>query len=135
MRRNRREGGFTLVELMVVIVLIGLLAGIVTVKVIPMIAKAKVKTTQAQIKTFANALDLYKLNVGSYPDTLEELTEEAPNGDERLLAEIPQDPWGQEYIYDSTGGDPYILLSLGPDEREGTEDDVTTSTRKDDDSQ
>ena len=129
LRRNQR--GFTLVELMVVIVLIGLLATVVTVKVIPMILKGKNTTAKAQLSTFKEAIELYHLNVGTYPETLDDLTQTSPNGDEPLLEEIPLDPWNEEYIYEPTGGDPYLLLSKGEDKMEGTEDDITPKSRKD----
>ena len=141
MHRNKqwtksRTGGFTLVELMVVIVIIGLLAGIVGVNVIGYIAKAKIKTAQAQIKTFHNAVKLYKLDTGQYPDNamgLEALVEQPPgaigwNTDGYLdgVSLIPLDPWHNSYEYQYPGEyGVYDIFSLGADGKDdGEEEDA-----------
>ncbi len=129
---KRKQRGFTLVELMVVIVLIGLLAGVVGTKVIPIIFKGKKTTARAQMKTFAEAIRMYYLEFSQYPETLDDLVQPAegwPNGflDSK---QVPLDPWGEEYVYDRSGGDPYLLFSKGPDKLEGTDDDVSLEVER-----
>ena len=87
---TNRERGFTLVELMVVIVLIGLLAGVVGVKVIPLIFKGQRTTAEAQIKEIKGNLDLYYMEYSRYPETLEELTQPTETRDS-FMEEIPLD--------------------------------------------
>lgn len=129
-----QSGGFTLVELMVVIVIIGLLASVVGVNVIGYIAKAKVNTARAQIKIFHNAVKLHKLDTGQYPDNamgLEGLVEPPPgvigwNKDGYLdgASQIPLDPWNNSYEYQYPGEyGVYDIFSLGADGKDGGEDE------------
>ncbi len=127
--RRRRQKGFTLVEILVVIIIIGLLAALVGPKLFGKVSAAKLKTAKAQIELFGTALDAYRLDVGKYPTTEEGLKalREKPSGAEAwkgpyLPKEIPMDPWGRAYIYKSPGnfGD-YDLISLGLDGAEGGE--------------
>lgn len=126
--------GFTLVELMVVIVIIGLLASVVGVNVIGYIAKAKRKTAQVQIKIFHNAVKLYKLDTGQYPENsmgLEALVEQPPgvigwNTDGYLdgASQIPLDPWRYPYEYQYPGEySTYDIFSLGADGNDGGDDE------------
>ena len=135
-RIQPRTGGFTLVELMVVIVIIGLLASIVGVNVIGYISKAKIKTTQAQIKIFHHAVKLYKLDTGQYPDNamgLDALIEQPPgtigwNTEGYLdgVSAIPLDPWNSQYEYQYPGEySVYDIFSLGADGKDGGEDEDT----------
>jgi len=90
---------------MVVIVLIGLLAGAVGVGVFGILKKGKTTIAQDQIKTFKVALEFYYIENSRYPETLDELT--VPNekhSGEPYMDNIPQDPWGQAYEYDPRGG-------------------------------
>lgn len=122
--------GFTLVELMVVIVLLGLLAGIVGTQVIPMLIEGTETTARTQLSVFRDALELYYLDHTRYPEDLADLvlpTKKRPFG--YLDAKtVPEDPWGAEYLYDPRGGEarPYLIWSAGPDGQDGTEDDITT---------
>jgi len=124
--------GFTLVELMVVIVILGLLAGLVGQRVIKNIAKAKAATAKTQISTFKNALTQYRMDTGQYPDNsvgLDALVSEPPGainwapGGYLDSPEIPLDPWGNEYDYYYTGdeGKPFEIRSFGGDGEEGGE--------------
>ncbi len=124
---TRSESGFTLVELMVVIVLIGLLAGVVSVSVFGVLKEGYNTTASGQIKEIEKAIEMFYLATGRRPDDLEQLLEPVGNYDEGFMSEIPTDPWGNEYIYDPSGGTKkkYIIISLGEDGMEGTEDDVT----------
>jgi general secretion pathway protein G len=121
--------GFTLLELLVVMVIIGLLAGYVGPRFFSQIGKSEVKTAQAQIDAFGKALDQYRLDVGRYPSTEQGLQAliVAPGGEGRwagpyLQKAVPADPWGQPYQYRQPGehGE-YDLLSWGADGKPGGE--------------
>ena len=125
--RAKASRGFTLLELLVVMVIIGLLASYVGPKYFAQIGKSEVKTTRAQIDALGKAIDQYRLDVGRYPTTEEGLaalvTKPAnlPKWDGPYLAKnVPLDPWGNAYIYKSPGdhGD-YDLTSYGKDGRPG----------------
>ena len=124
--------GFTLIEIMVVLIIIGLLAGIVVPRLMGRTEEAKRIKTAVQIKNLQSALDLYKLDSGVYPSTdqgLQALVEkpavgEMPNNwkEGGYIDKIPKDPWGSNYVYISPGvhGD-YDLYSYGADGEEGGE--------------
>jgi general secretion pathway protein G len=132
MRSRRAQSGFTLIEIMVVLVIIGLLMGIVGPRLIRQEEKAKVKATRIQIETLGTALDTYRLDVGRYPATQEGLAalRQRPFGTDRwdgpyLKKDVPKDPWDRPYYYRSPGegGRPYDLYSLGADGAPGGEGD------------
>ena len=121
--------GFTLLELLVVMVIIGLLAGYVGPKFFGQIGKSEVKVTRAQIDGLQKSLDQYRLDVGRYPSTEQGLTVLVTKpGDEPrwagpyLSKALPKDPWKNDYQYRSPGehGE-YDLLSYGRDGRPGGE--------------
>ena len=126
------DRGFTLIEIMVVLIIIGLLAGIVVPKLMGRTEEAKRTKTAVQIKNLQSSLDLYKLDSGVYPSTdqgLQALVEkpavgEMPNNwkEGGYIDKIPKDPWGSNYVYISPGihGD-YDLYSYGADGEEGGE--------------
>jgi len=132
-----RERGFTLIEIMIVVIIIGLIAGLVGPRLFGKLTQAKQKAAKAQIELFGTALDAFRLDVGRYPTTEEGLKalREKPSGLDAwkgpyLPKEIPVDPWGKPYIYKSPGehGE-YDLLSYGLDGVEGGEgenQDVTS---------
>lgn len=125
--KARRSGGFTLLELLVVMVIIGLLAGIVAPQYFAQIGKSNAKVARAQIESFGQALDQYRLDVGQYPSTEQGLLalRAAPQQVARwqgpyLKRDIPDDPWGRAYVYKRPGqhGE-YDLVSLGADGQPG----------------
>lgn len=129
----RRSAGFTLLELLVVVAIIGMLAALVGPRVFGHVAKSEVTTAKAQIEAFSHALDAYRIDVGSYPETAVGLQalRVAPADQKRwngpyLLKDIPNDPWGHPYQYRKPGthGE-YEILSLGRDGAPGgTGDDA-----------
>ena len=127
--KRRKEHGFTIMELVVVIIIIGLLAAFVAPKFFGKVSEAKLKAAKAQIELFGTALDALRLDVGRYPSTDEGLRalREKPSGMESwkgpyLPKEIPMDPWGKAYVYKSPGehGD-HDLISYGLDGSPGGE--------------
>ena len=126
-RQRARHAGFTLLELLVVMVIIGLLAGYVGPKYFAQIGTSEIKATRAQLDSLEKALDQYRLDTGHYPSTeqgLAALTAK-PDNDARwdgpyLKKTVPDDPWGHAYQYKSPGehGE-YDLYSLGKDGQPG----------------
>lgn len=114
---KRRGLGMTLVEIMVVITIIGLITGAVAVAVIPKLGEARVERAHADIKNIQNALDLYKMKKGTYPDTSAGLRALVETNN---LQEIPTDPWNEPYMYMLEGGRP-VIISYGADKQAGGE--------------
>jgi len=117
--RNLGTEGFTLIELMVVMVIIGLLAATVVPKFFGQVDKAMQQDAQAQIELLGQALDLYRLEKHKYPTS-----DDGLNAIKNYLKKnIPKDPWGNDYVYESPGkeGRGYDLYSFGADYAEGGE--------------
>ena len=134
--RARDRAGFTLLELLVVMVIIGLLASYVGPRYFGQIGKSETKTAQAQIDAFGKALDQYRLDTGRYPSTelgLSALfvrpTNEPKWAGPYLTKAVPLDPWGRPYQYRSPGehGD-YDLFSYGKDGQPGGAGDAADVT-------
>lgn len=122
-----RGRGFTLLELLVVMVIIGLLAGYVAPKYFSQVGKSEVKVARAQIDAIEKALDQYRLDVGRYPSTEQGLAALTirPSGEAKwagpyLRKETPPDPWGKPYQYKSPGDHgEYDIVSFGKDGQPG----------------
>ncbi len=133
--RRYLQQGFTLVELLLVLVILGVLAGIVLPKFSGRTEQARVTAAQSQISTFGTALDAFEVDNGYYPkgkSGLQDLVQQPRDAlnwkGPYLKGEVPLDPWGNPYIYECPGrhnASGYDLMSVGPDGREGSEDDIT----------
>ncbi|MFZ5453098.1 MAG: type II secretion system major pseudopilin GspG [Thermodesulfobacteriota bacterium] len=128
-RKDQRQAGFTLIELMIVLFILGLLAALVAPRLMGRVGKAKQKAAQAQIQMLSTALDLFHLDVGRYPseeEGLKVLVQKPDNlpqwSGPYLEKGVPKDPWGREYIYKFPGEHgAYDLSTLGADGAPGGE--------------
>jgi general secretion pathway protein G len=127
MRNRRRERGVTLVEMMVVLVIIGLVAAIVAINVLPAQDRARAEKARTDISNLEQALELYRLDKARYPTMDEGLAAltgagGAAAGASAYIRRLPDDPWGRPYQYVLPGEHgPYDLYSFGADAQEGGE--------------
>ncbi|MCP9340260.1 type II secretion system major pseudopilin GspG [Stutzerimonas xanthomarina] len=130
MLNRRKQGGFTLIEIMVVVVILGILAALVVPQVMNRPDQAKVTVAKGDIKAVSAALDMYKLDNYAYPSTQQGLDAlvEKPGGNPQpknwnrdgYLKRVPKDPWGNEYQYLSPGTQgQFDLYSYGADGKQG----------------
>jgi general secretion pathway protein G len=116
-KRRRGARGMTLIEIMVVLVILGMIAGAIGTSVFNQMREAQKKTAVLELKALANGVDLYHVETGQYPESLQQL---AP----KYVKEIHKDPWGTDYQYLHTA-DGYDLYSYGKDKQQGGGDDIT----------
>lgn len=134
--KRRREAGFSLVELMVVIFIMGLLATLVIVNVAPVGEQSRVSKARSDVAAFESALEMYSLDMYAYPSTEAGLValKTAPAGADATtyrpggyVKRMRDDPWGNPYNYNMPGlrsGGAYDVFSSGPDGKPGNEDDI-----------
>jgi len=133
-RKRRVRYGFTMIELMAMLIIIGLLATLVVTKVASKIDQARVTTTKANLKALSAAVNQFKMDTGRFPAEDEGLLAliEQP-GDVEIwesggyleTTELPLDGWNNDFIYES--GKQFAIRSMGPDGEEGTEDDLLST--------
>lgn len=123
----RNERGFSLIELLIVMVILGLLASLVGPRMFGKLGKAKTQTAKTQIEMLGAALDAFRLDVGMYPEDLGGLVNQADgleawSGPYLAKGTLPKDPWGHDYIYEYPGQNgEYDLYSYGADGQPGGE--------------
>ena len=111
------KSGFTLLELLIVIVILGLLVSLVSINVLPTLSKAYSETARVDISRIEQALVMYKINEGNYPSEDEGISKLVEGG---YLNKIPKDTWGNEYFYKPPeNASSYEVYSLGADAKEG----------------
>lgn len=131
-RKRKNRSGFTMIELMAMLIIIGLLATLVVTKVASKIDQARVTTTKANLKLLHNAVNQFKMDTGRFPTEEEGLGAliEQPSDVVRYepggyleTTEIPKDGWGNDFIYEVSpeSGKPFVIKSLGADGEEGGE--------------
>ena len=125
-KKDQRTAGFTLIELMIVIAILGLMAYMVAPRLMSVIGKAKPKIAQTDIKNLEIALDMFYLDVGRYPSDEEGLKvlyqrpDNIPNWAGPYIKKAPKDPWGRDYAYKFPGEHgTYDLISYGADGQPG----------------
>jgi len=131
-----RDSGFTLLELLVVMVILGLLAGYVAPKYFAQVGKSETKVARTQIQALDKALEMYRLDIGQFPTSEQGLNalitrpqQEPKWSGPYLKKAVPRDPWGRPYVFKSPGEhDDYDLYSLGKDGRPGGEGQNTDIT-------
>ncbi|WP_407654397.1 type II secretion system major pseudopilin GspG [Bradyrhizobium prioriisuperbiae] len=140
-RSRESEQGFTLVEMLVVITIIGLIMGLIGPRVLNYLSESKVKAAKIQLQSFGSALDLFYLDAGRFPSSSEGLAAlvrrtpgvAAWNGPYLKGGNVPADPWNHAYVYRAPGErGPYEIVSYGADGQEGgsgTAADLSSDTQ------
>jgi general secretion pathway protein G len=125
-KRLQRNDGFTLIEILVVMAIIAMLAVMVAPNLFNQQAGAMRDVARTEISTLEAALDIYRLDIGEYPDTLDGLmeddTDRASWNGPYLRRAVPTDPWDNEYVYEGNGRE-FTLISYGADGMSGGEED------------
>lgn len=121
---RRDQGGFTLIELILVTVIIAVLAGMVTLAFRGQAQGSRERAALGDIKTYQTAIDLFALDHNDrFPNSLQDLV----SGNKKYLRDLNKDPWGNDYVYLMPGEkypESYDVFSMGPDGQRGTADDV-----------
>lgn len=125
MNKIRVIRGFTLVELLIVILILGLLGSLVAPQMFGRVDSSRIQTAETQIRMLETSINTFRIDTGRFPERLDELlSSDHPMWDGPYLPrEVPADPWGNPYVYEVPGpdGKPFLLMSYGPEGREGTE--------------
>ena len=123
-RRRNRRSGFTLLEVLLVLVILVILGSMATVFIRGAGKRARYNAAKAQISGFEDAIEMYEIDNLGFPSTLQDLRSPPAGYDPYLNKEIPVDPWGNPYQYESDGEN-FRIWSLGPDGSDGTADDIS----------
>ena len=128
--KNKHRRGFTLIEIMVVVVILGLLATLVGPRIWSMLFAGQQKIALAQCKQYYDDAKIWKLHKKKYPSSLEEMEAPLTDGDDEPFIEVVDDPWGNPYYLEQEGKR-IRVWSWGPDGQEQTDDDIVYPERKD----
>lgn len=115
--QRRAPRGMTLIEIMVVLVILGLIAGAIGYNVFNQLKEAQIRTATLDLKSISNGVDLYHVETGQFPESLGQLVP-------KYLKDLHKDPWGSDYAY-VRSGEGYDVYSYGPDKAQGGGDDIT----------
>lgn len=139
-RRKSIRSGFTMVELMAMLIIIGLLATVVVKKVSSQIDRARITTTKANLKILHDAVNQFRMDLGQYPSEdmgLLDLIQQPmdiiegrwPEGGYLETTEVPKDAWDHDFVFQlyPESGKQFVIISFGPDGEEGTEDDLLST--------
>lgn len=128
-RGARRRGGFTLIEMMLVLAIIGMMAGVAVWSMSGTAEQSRISTTKQSMRTIESALNSYQLNTGQYPPSITVLAQ----GTTAYIKKVPKDGWKRDFMYSVPGssGKAFNLYSLGKDGEAGTADDVDVWTMDD----
>jgi general secretion pathway protein G len=137
MKRRNTAKGFTMVELMAVLIILGLLATLLVKNFMGSTDKARIITTKINLKELHSAVNQFKMDNGRFPTEDEQLNPlihqpsditNWPTGGYMQTTDIPKDGWGHEFIYEMPGaGIPFLIRSCGPDGQRGTDDDLLST--------
>lgn len=135
LNRRRARSGFTFLEIMFVVVIIGILLALVGPRLAGRTQTARIEATRAQLTNIETSLKTFEMDMGRWPETLEELVKDPDDVDDKsyrgpYMDKVPQDSWGQDFVYKPgkaarNNKRTYDLSSIGPDKSEGTDDDIT----------
>ena len=130
--REALRQGFTLIEILVVVAIIGMLGAVAVPAIMSNLESSRIETTRVLIKNVETAAGTYKIKKGKYPATLDLLKEPQTEGGDPWLEGDPVDPWGNELKYELQGKRKPKITSWGPDGEEGGDDDITNYDEKKD---
>lgn len=129
-KRNSKRAGFTLVELLLVVTILGVLAGIAVMNLGGAGEEARIRATQSDIATIQQAVTTYEIRTGKYPSSIEDLTKEIDGQKGLLDATALTDKWGTRFSFKNEGGGYFEIRSAGPDTQMNTADDIYNSKSK-----
>ena len=129
-KRNSKKAGFTLVELLLVVTILGVLAGIAVMNLGGTGEEARIKATQSDIATIQQAVTTYEIRTGKYPSSIEDLTKDIDGQKGLLDTSALTDKWGTKFGFKNEGGGYFEIRSAGPDAQKNTADDLFNSKSK-----
>ena len=129
-KRNSKRAGFTLVELLLVVTILGVLAGIAVMNLGGTGEEARIKATQSDIATIQQAVTTYEIRTGKYPSSIEDLTKDIDGQKGLLDTSALTDKWGTKFGFKNEGGGYFEIRSAGPDTQMNTADDLFNSKSK-----